>query len=477
MYTQQHIPRDQNLDSNGSTPFQAHQSLGHALGNHPHLAGPYARPQPDYRQPSNSPPTLNQPGAPAQNHAGPSGVHQTMAYPQVNGQTSPALKRKQMDNQINMHVSKRRRDDDDSFDMGEGGQGAKHWTDEEKTRLFTWLMGPGNTEHWNSLRATKNSCLRECATEIFEGKKTYQALKGCYERNFNVFKQVYACETFNQQRGVAPSPNETERLREYERRIQNARKASIDIGNITARNLEHWYSRGWYQLFFDRRVLWHGDPATTKPVVARAAASANAHNGGADDGEDEDMPGPQPPNSSTAIEFPQADPTLLTNALTNGLSHDRPPPAAQHPHHGYINAQTLGNANNNRPEHPLSHPQVNGQVPIASGSGGGDTPAVSLSMTPQMLNTFMQFCQAQTHASKVKMEYLRRREEREEKEHRTRLEAEQLRLERDRFELEQLKNKSKLVREKAFELLSANDIDPGLKKAASEYVRKMLSEE
>lgn len=69
-----------------------------------------------------------------------------------------------------------------------------------------------------------------------------------------------------------------------------------------------------------------------------------------------------------------------------------------------------------------------------------------------MLNTFMQYCQAQTHASKMKMEYLRRREEREEKEHRAKLEAEQLRLERDRYELEQLKatNMSKLKAERAF---------------------------
>lgn len=39
--------------------------------------------------------------------------------------------------------------------------GAKHWSDEEKTKLFNWLMGVGQEEHWNALRATKNSCLRE----------------------------------------------------------------------------------------------------------------------------------------------------------------------------------------------------------------------------------------------------------------------------------------------------------------------------
>lgn len=51
--------------------------------------------------------------------------------------------------------------DADTYDLDGNAQGAKHWTDEEKTRLFTWLMGPGQDDHWSSLRATKNSCLRE----------------------------------------------------------------------------------------------------------------------------------------------------------------------------------------------------------------------------------------------------------------------------------------------------------------------------
>jgi hypothetical protein len=68
---------------------------------------------------------------------------------------------------MNAQLGKRRRndpnpqDDTDNFDLDGSAQGAKHWTDDEKTRLFEWLMGPGQEEHWNALRATKNSCLRE----------------------------------------------------------------------------------------------------------------------------------------------------------------------------------------------------------------------------------------------------------------------------------------------------------------------------
>ena len=64
------------------------------------------------------------------------------------------------------HVQKKRREVDDGGDVFEsdiGAQGAKHWTDDEKSKLFQWLMGPGQDDHWKALRATKNSCLREAS--------------------------------------------------------------------------------------------------------------------------------------------------------------------------------------------------------------------------------------------------------------------------------------------------------------------------
>jgi hypothetical protein len=77
------------------------------------------------------------------------------------------MKRKQVDGSMNAQTHKRRRetagggDEGEPYDLDGNAQGAKHWTDEEKSKLFTWLMGPGQEDHWNSLRATKNSCLRE----------------------------------------------------------------------------------------------------------------------------------------------------------------------------------------------------------------------------------------------------------------------------------------------------------------------------
>jgi hypothetical protein len=90
--------------------------------------------------------------------------------------------------------------------------------------------------------------------EVFGSKKTYQALKGCYERNFNLFKQIYAYETYNARIGLGPitALTEADRIRQFEQRLQAAKKAGCDVGNISARTIDHWQRSGWYDLFHNR---------------------------------------------------------------------------------------------------------------------------------------------------------------------------------------------------------------------------------
>jgi histone acetyltransferase MYST4 len=90
--------------------------------------------------------------------------------------------------------------------------------------------------------------------EVFDNKKTYQALKGCYERNFNLFKQIYAFEVFSAQSGnpTLVGLAEADRLRQYEQRLQAAKKAGCDVGNISARAIDTWHRIGWYGLFYSR---------------------------------------------------------------------------------------------------------------------------------------------------------------------------------------------------------------------------------
>ena len=59
------------------------------------------------------------------------------------------MKRKQVNSISSGHLTKKRREDDDGegFELDIGAQGAKHWTDEEKSKL-NCLIGDGQDEHW-----------------------------------------------------------------------------------------------------------------------------------------------------------------------------------------------------------------------------------------------------------------------------------------------------------------------------------------
>ncbi|KAF8656869.1 hypothetical protein AX16_002415 [Volvariella volvacea WC 439] len=506
-----HLPmndrRDSALDSNGSTPFQTHQSLGQALTSHlnPNVST-YSRPTDSYRNPS-TPPGLAQ-NAPPQQHPSLSTSHSQMTY-MSNNQGSPALKRKHIDGAMGAQVQKRRRepDDADGFDIDGGGQGAKHWTDDEKSKLFNWLMGPGQDAHWTALRATKNSCLRECANDIFGSKKTYQALKGCYERNFNLFKQIYAFEAHYSHTvsATVASLSEADRLREYEKRLQAARKAGCDVGNITARTIDHWRRLGWYDLFYRR---WHGDPATTRPVQQRAAgAGVSVVNSGAIDDTEGDEDG--------AIDF--TDSIHMGNGL-NGIQSDRsqamnflnpqnireshPLPSPVHGMNGTstnantnYNPTTNGvgasatttNVNNNTttnntlpqpppPPPPAPIPQV--QAPQMTPTSPSDQPLMNLTITQGMVTAYMQFLQVQTQTGKLKMEYLRRKEEREERESAARRDLERMKLEREAAELEHTKHSNALKHktDRAIELLANPAVDPSVKQAAGDFLKRLFSD-
>ncbi|KAJ7678480.1 hypothetical protein B0H17DRAFT_944489 [Mycena rosella] len=435
--------RDLNLQDNPNS------SIGQALGNHINVQAPsYSRQPPEGYRISQSPPT-HAPGSSASLTFNVNGA-QSSSAPAV-----PSMKRKQAETSVlSGHVSKRRREAEESADTYEdgGGAGAKHWTDEEKTSLFQWLMGPTHDDHWNSLRATKNSCLRECAVEVYGNKKTYQALKGCYERNFNLFKQIYAFETFHAHAGSGPitSHGEADRLRDYERRLGSARRAGCDVGNITARTIEHWHRTGWYVHPNSNR--WHGDPATTKPAVGRPAVNT-LDDGDGDDDQTLDFSDSPNSNSSHA----QGPPPMPSYVSPQQTLRDAVPPSVP-PRPPTPSAP--------RTPMPMS-------LPMPPPPATPDQSIVNLPLTQGMISAYLQFMQVQTQTGKQKLDYLRRREEREEKESQLRRDLDRARMERETAEFEQ--NKRSVNIKHAIELLGSTVVDETIKQAARDYLTKSLA--
>ncbi|KAI0072960.1 hypothetical protein K474DRAFT_1667178 [Panus rudis PR-1116 ss-1] len=195
----------------------------------------------------------------------------------------------------------------------ENGGGAKHWTDEEKGKLFVWMLA--SDEHWGAFANQMNSVFREAASVLFEGKKSFTALKSCYHRNVETFKQIYAFNKFlctslpsnpgdlagpmNTNSATSGDPSSTasgsnaqdilhapipasfsspiHRQTFLERKLEAGRSvANIPVANLNIKVVDHWYKLGWFELFRRRyrpdvtgNILpYHGpDPPPPDPLA------------------------------------------------------------------------------------------------------------------------------------------------------------------------------------------------------------------
>ncbi|KAI0267686.1 hypothetical protein BC834DRAFT_980153 [Gloeopeniophorella convolvens] len=416
--------------------------------------------------------------------------------------SASSSKRKQLDSPYSHAPGKKRRpdgydDDADDADPAEdgGAGGARHWTDDEKTKLFSWLMGPNEDEHFDALRTKKNTCFRDCALDAFGGRKTFLAVKGCYERNFVVFKQIYAFETFTagMQQTDIEAESEVDRLREYERRIYAARKAGFHVGNLSSRILDHWHRMGWYATFHSR---WHGDPnvrrppARARPMGPPALPLPHAPPGGGGSGGGGGGGGGEPPQAEPALRSEDASPVLeRAQADPSPVPHFERAPYEQL---GYAPAPDPGEAiPPSPPQTPSSAVHAHALASYGGGGGGGGggapTPTTPVggggsgggdgAMAQTLVSACMRLLQAQADDSKVRLEYLRRREEREEADARVRMEMEKKRLEREAADAERLQLNAKMRQksELATELLSNPNVDPSVKAAAGDYLKKLFA--
>jgi hypothetical protein len=98
-------------------------------------------------------------------------------------------------------------------------------------------------------------------------------------------------------------------------------------------------------------------------------------------------------------------------------------------------------------------------------------------MAQTLVTACMRLLQAQADDSKMRLEYLRRREEREEADSRMRVEMEKKRQEREAADSERLQQNAKMKQksELATEILSSPNVDQSVKAAAGDYLKKLFA--
>jgi hypothetical protein len=95
-----------------------------------------------------------------------------------------------------------------------------------------------------------------------------------------------------------------------------------------------------------------------------------------------------------------------------------------------------------------------------------------------MINASMQFLHTQAQNSKVKLDYLQRREEREELDSKLRREADKIRLDRETADWEHSKQMAKIKQRSdlATELISNPAADASLKESAVKYLKSLFAD-
>lgn len=119
--------------------------------------------------------------------------------------------------------------------------------------------------------------------KLYSSRKSFTALKSCYHRNFDVFKQIYLFEAFltrapnASSRAASPgTPSSSASAREVgdllhapipasfdtpqerqtwlEKKLDAARALEIPIANLNVKVIDNWHERGWYPMFKRRSV-------------------------------------------------------------------------------------------------------------------------------------------------------------------------------------------------------------------------------
>lgn len=162
-----------------------------------------------------------------------------------------------------------------------------------------------------------------------------------------------------------------------------------------------------------------------------------------------------PSTTHHTVTGPPTSASAVNGAASSSSTSSSHPHIPNVPHH--TGSHTAVNPN---PAPSSSTPSSAPNSSIPSG-GPNDPPVVNVTITQSMLSTYLQFLQVQTQTGKMKLEYLRRREEREEKESVQRREMERMKLEREAAEFEHNKH-SATTKQKADRAIVSQQYHPSL---------------
>ncbi|KAJ7237815.1 hypothetical protein C8J57DRAFT_1529065 [Mycena rebaudengoi] len=175
------------------------------------------------------------------------------------GENSRPKKRVKPSEKENEPAAKELADDGDLDD--ENLESSKRWTNENKTRVFNFILGQtdeGDRRFEQHKKSPAHVYIR--ASEIlFAGKRSADSIKSLYTRSLNTFTWIIAFEGFTGNGGGDPDSDDPTAI--LSSRLSAARTAGLVVGSLKPATIQQWEDNGWRDLFNDRlgasaKVSW-----------------------------------------------------------------------------------------------------------------------------------------------------------------------------------------------------------------------------
>jgi hypothetical protein len=219
---------------------------------------------------------------------------------------------------------------------------------------------------------------------------------------------------------------------------------------------------------------WNGDPATTRPATRQTNVPGTTNSHGGEDDDDDSLEVTEPVPVLQPQVQPQRAPSHPHPQVQQVHSQARPPTFV------FTSQPSIANKTitNELPiqEAGPSNTSSRAVFPTVP-SPSSDASVVNFALPQNMVAVCLQLLQAQVQHSKLKLEYLRRREEREERDSTARRDAERARLEREAAEWEHTKETANVKHraQLATELLANPVVDGSVRQAATDYLKRLFA--
>ncbi|KAG6818384.1 hypothetical protein H0H93_005416 [Arthromyces matolae] len=146
------------------------------------------------------------------------------------------------------------------------------WSDEDRTTLFNFYLGPESDAMYERLKVNANYAHKKAAQTLFKKKYTESACKSQYQRAYETFNHILVFEGFTGGGGDGDieTPDGDLSDGQLEVRMTRARKGGRDLGKLSVKTYKKWLDNEWYTWFNDRM----GKSSKVSRQAARHSLSA-----------------------------------------------------------------------------------------------------------------------------------------------------------------------------------------------------------